>query len=220
HVLEHIRNLQGVLNEASRVLYPGGHLLIEVPDAESYKGFPIGSGFWISIREHVFHYTARALTAALNAHGFEVRAVVRRPMPTPELFYPSLMVLGRKTEQTVTAAAMPATGDVAAYVLESKQALLRQARSIEAIAAKQPVTIWGCSAALFSVLPLVELKQFRICDSSKLKQSTLYRGRSVEDPEAVPVGGGLIIASYLHGKAIQSAAARLGWPEADMHVLH
>lgn len=220
HVLEHVRDVHALLNEAARVLQPGGHVLIEVPDAERYGAFPIGSGFWISIREHVFHYTARAMTAVLSAHGFEVRAAMRRSMPTPELTYPSLMVLGRKTARAAEAEPLPLIGNVAAHVLEAKAAIRRQAREIDSIAVDQPVTIWGCSAALFSVLPLVESDRFRMCDASKLKQATHYCGRPVEDPVSVPVSGALIIAPYLHGKAIQAAASRLGWPQSAMHLLH
>jgi SAM-dependent methyltransferase len=219
HVLEHIRDLHGLLREADRVLQPGGHLLIEVPDAERYGDFPIGTAFWISIREHIFHYTARALTAVLRTYGFEVREVLRKTLPTPEFRYPSLMVLGRKSGRNSAAAPTRSAGDVAAHLLESKEALLRQVRDIEALAKHQPITIWGCSAELFSVLPLLELRDYRICDSSKLKQQAHYQGRAVEDPAAVPVAGRLIIAPYLHGAAIQSAAGRLGWPEYAMHRL-
>lgn len=219
HVLEHIRDLHGLLSEADRVLQPGGHLLVEVPDAERYGDFPIGSAFWISIREHIFHYTARALTAVLRTHGFEVREILRKTLPTPEFAYPSLMVLGRKTGERSVAALAPSVGDVAGHLLESRAALLRQVRDIQAIAEKQPVTIWGCSAELFSVLPMLDLPDFRICDSSTLKQQATYRGRAVEDPASVPVAGALIIAPYLHGAAIQSAAGRLGWPEDAVHLL-
>ena len=42
HVLEHIRDVSGLLAEAGRVLGDNGHILIEVPDAENYAGTPIG----------------------------------------------------------------------------------------------------------------------------------------------------------------------------------
>ena len=220
HVLEHVRDLRGLLRESARVLELGGHLLIEVPDAECYGELPIGTGFWASIREHIFHYTARALMAALSAYGFEVRTVLRRTMPTPELSYPSLMVLARKTGHTPTAEPVPLVGNVAEYVLDSKEALGRQARDIQSMAENQPITIWGCSSALFSVLPLVESGPFRLCDGSKLKQTTHYCGRPIEDPASVPVSGALIIAPYLHGNAIHAEANRLGWPASTVHRLH
>jgi ubiquinone/menaquinone biosynthesis C-methylase UbiE len=219
HVLEHIRDVHALLSEAYRVLQPGGHLLIEVPDSERYGDFPIGSAFWISIREHIVHYTARALTAVLRTYGFEVREVLRKTLPTPEFAYPSLMVLGRKTGELSAAVLTPSAGDVAAHLLESKEALLRQVRTIKALAEKQPVTIWGCSAELFSVLPLLDLRDVRICDSSTLKQKAKYRGKAVENPASVAVAGTLLIAPYLHGAAIQLAASRLGWPEHAVHLL-
>ena len=97
HVLEHIRDLSALLTEASRVLDDGGHLLIEVPDAENYASTPIGSGFWFSIREHINHFTAKALSAALAAHDFTVEDISRQILDTPEFAYASLMVLARKS---------------------------------------------------------------------------------------------------------------------------
>ena len=220
HILEHVRDLHGLLSEAVRVLQPDGFILIEVPDAESYRTHPIGSAFWISIREHIYHYTAKALIAALQSHGFHILQVSRQILPTPEFSYPSLMVLARKTEQPAAIASIPIAGDVAAYVLESREALFKQAQEVLGVAESQHITLWGCSAELFSLLPLLDRRRVRICDSSKLKQTTSYKGMAIEDPRSVPISGKLIIAPYLHGGAIKSTARQLGWSESAMYLLH
>lgn len=81
HVLEHIRNIDQVLREAYRVLRVGGHILIEVPDAEKYKDYPVGSAFWLSIREHIYHFSACSISSALHRNGFEVVRVSRQTLP-------------------------------------------------------------------------------------------------------------------------------------------
>jgi len=220
HILEHVRDLRGLLSEAVRVLRTDGFILIEVPDAESYRAHPIGSAFWISIREHIYHYTAKALIAALQSQGLHVLQISRQTLPTPEFSYPSLMVLAKKTERPGAAANIPRAGDVAAYVLESREALLKQAQEILAVAENQHVTLWGCSAELFSLLPLLDRRLMRICDSSKQKQTSSYKGMAIEDPHSVPISGKLIIAPYLHGAVIKSTARQLGWSESAIHLLH
>jgi ubiquinone/menaquinone biosynthesis C-methylase UbiE len=218
HVLEHIRDVSSLLMEASRVLAEGGHVLIEVPDAENYAGTPIGSAFWFSIREHINHFTAKALAAALAAHGFAVKDVSRQMLETPEFAYPSLMILAQKS--TVSQAfTVPATANVADFARMSREALMHQAKQISALAADKRMTIWGCSAEIFSLLPLLDTSEIRICDSSKLKQSTHYNGIPIEDPAGVPAEGMLVIAPYLHRTAIKRAAQQLGWPEDAIYVL-
>jgi len=96
---------------------------------------------------------------------------------------------------------------------------MHQADQISSLAADQTVTIWGCSAEIFSLLPLLDMSRMRICDSSKLKQSTHYRGMPIEDPAAVPTEGLLIIAPYLHQTAIKKAAQQLGWPDNAVYLL-
>ena len=218
HVLEHIRDLNGLLEEASRVLKCNGHILIEVPDAENYWSQPIGTAFWISIREHIYHFTAAALVMALQSHGFQVVRISRQNLPTPEFFYPSLMLLGRKSEQ-FDGLVLPRFGDVASFVLASRQALVQQASKIAFLSKGNKIAFWGCSAELFSLLPLIDRCDIRICDSSKLKQATNYKSIAIEEPSDLPVEGMLVIAPYLHSATIQSAACRLGWPESAIHLL-
>jgi len=218
HVLEHIRDVSGLLAEAGRVLGDNGHILIEVPDAENYAGTPIGSAFWFSIREHINHFTAKALAAALEARGFAVQAISRQMLETPEFSYPSLIILAQKNAG-LQSLKVPATADIAGFARMSREALMHQADQISSLAADQTVTIWGCSAEIFSLLPLLDMSRMRICDSSKLKQSTHYRGMPIEDPAAVPTEGLLIIAPYLHQTAIKKAAQQLGWPDNAVYLL-
>ena len=200
------------------MLGENGYILIEVPDAENYAGTPIGSAFWFSIREHINHFTAKALAAALEACGFAVQAISRQMLETPEFSYPSLIILAQKNAG-LQSLKVPATTDIAGFARMSREALMHQADQISSLAADREVTIWGCSAEIFSLLPLLDMSRMRICDSSKLKQSTHYRGMPIEDPAAVPTEGLLIIAPYLHQRAIKKAAQQLGWPDNAVYLL-
>lgn len=215
HVFEHIHNLNRMLSEAERTICQGGYLMIEVPDAEHYAAWPIGSAFWISIREHIHHFTAKALGAILSAHGFTLILVKRAVLPTPEFDYPSLVVIA--TKGAAVAVEPPPPANLADFVVSSYQALSNQACQIAALPG--PITFWGCSAELFSLLPLLEREDIRLCDTSSLKQAAHYRGRSIADPVTLPVEGTLVVAPYLHSTAIHQSALQLGWPEAAIYLL-
>jgi SAM-dependent methyltransferase len=218
HVLEHIHDLDGLLAEAARVLSDDGHVLIEVPDAENYAGTPIGSAFWFSIREHINHFTASALAAALRRRAFTTLAVSRQMLSTPEFAYPSLVVLARKGGD-LSAPALAPSEDIAAFARASRDALMRQARQIGALAADRPITFWGCSAELFSLLPLIDMSRIRLCDASRLKQRASYKGLPILPPSEVPVEGLLVVAPYLHVAAITKSAREFGWPDDAIYVL-
>jgi SAM-dependent methyltransferase len=219
HVLEHIHDTERLLAEAARVLAPGGHLLIEVPDAANYHQNPIGSAFWVSIREHVHHFSACSLARALERRGFSVVRTTRRMLPTPEFTYPSLMVLGRKAPAAEAPSAC-SPGEIASFVLQSKRALETQAVEVSALfAAHDKVTFWGCSAELLSLLPRIDLGRAALCDSSKLKQRSRYRHLPILDPKDVRPEGALVVAPYLHRDSIERAARELGWPPDAIHPL-
>jgi ubiquinone/menaquinone biosynthesis C-methylase UbiE len=219
HVLEHIRNIDSVLQEAYRVLNATGHILIEVPDAERYADCPVGTAFWISIREHLYHFSACAISHALRRNGFDVTRVNRRILPTPEFVYPSLMILAKKDHRAKSLSISKGEG-IATYIKQSKIELINQVNNVLAISRKySSLTFWGCSAELFSLLPLLDIKHFTICDSSKLKQKSNYRGIPIEDPVVVQKTGALIIAPYLYADAIETDARILGWSRNDIFRL-
>jgi SAM-dependent methyltransferase len=211
HVAEHIRDIDKMLEEAFRTIKVGGHVLIEVPDAENYARRSVGSAFWISIREHVYHFSARSLGKALNRHGFFVVEVKRQVLPTPEFEYPSLMVLAQKRGGDYADNCAPA-GDIAAFVLESQRALMCQVERVNALIEEhRNVTFWGCSSELLSLLPRLKVDELTICDASKEKQRLTYMHWPILDPANVKPGGILVIAPYLHGDAIERDALALGW---------
>ena len=218
HVLEHIQNIDGVLQEAARVLRDDALILIEVPDAERYENQPIGGAFWFSIREHIYHFTESALCRALERNQFTIHRVLREVLPTPDFRYPSLMILARK-KPPIRRFADARISSAARYLAISKKKLERQANAIDEAAKQgQPVTFWGCSSELYSLLPLIKSKEYRIVDSDHGKQGCSVMGTKILHPEQVEPKGQLVIASYLHSKAIRRSAESLGWSR-ESHLL-
>jgi len=73
HVLEHVPSPRTYLQKASRVLKPGGVLMISVPNWDSLSRRAFGP-FWmhLDLPRHLFHFSPRSLHRLLFALDFEI----------------------------------------------------------------------------------------------------------------------------------------------------
>lgn len=223
HVLEHLRDLDSALAEATRALKDNGYLMIEVPDAECYAQFPIGTAFWFGIREHVNHFSLAALERLLSRHNLLIRKIRRGILPTPEFSYPSLLLLAQKSNITThtaptTNVTNPSISDFLNHSLTAQAAQAEWVRNT--MVRYERSVFWGCSAQLFSLLPHLDLGKIELCDSSPAKQCSNYRGLPVQTPSSIhPEDKALFIAPYLHRSAIKKAAVDIGWNETNIFSL-
>jgi len=220
HVLEHLRDLDRALKEATRVLKDDGYLLLEVPDAERYAKMPIGTAFWFGIREHVNHFSPASLEKLLHRNGLTILRIDRGILPTPEFTYPSLLLLAQKDTEKKPAT-FTATGTIVDFLWTSQIAQSEQATWVsEVMADYERSVFWGCSAQLFSLLPLLDLSRATLCDASPTKQQSHFRGMPILAPgDIYPARSALFIAPYLHRPAIAKAAQTHGWPESHIYAL-
>jgi SAM-dependent methyltransferase len=73
HVLEHLREPDTTLRAAREALVPGGHLLLAVPNLDSWQArFGGESWFHLDLPRHLFHFTPATLGGLLRETGFEV----------------------------------------------------------------------------------------------------------------------------------------------------
>lgn len=129
HFLEHVHPIGPVLDAMRALLAPGGELVVQVPNADSWQAKLLGR-WWggYDVPRHLVNYSARTLRATLERHGFVVTAENHhclRDNPTtlanslvPGLYPPSRMARQRGREGftgalanlaylAVTTAAMP-----------------------------------------------------------------------------------------------------------------
>lgn len=77
--LEHLPNPRAVLQEAARLLRPGGIVVIGLPNFGSYQARHFGADwFGLSLPHHLCHYTRETLTRLLESCGFRVRVMEDR----------------------------------------------------------------------------------------------------------------------------------------------
>lgn len=91
-VFEHINTPMEFLRHCHRLLKPGGHLLVKVPNGafnllklRLFKALGWTERYSIfNAYEHVVHYTPRTLSVCMERAGFEVRELtLARPVQTP-----------------------------------------------------------------------------------------------------------------------------------------
>jgi 2-polyprenyl-3-methyl-5-hydroxy-6-metoxy-1,4-benzoquinol methylase len=73
HVLEHLHDPRGVLEEVHRILRPGGRLIVAVPNLSSLQARWTGAAwFHLDLPRHLYHFSLRSLEELIERTGFEV----------------------------------------------------------------------------------------------------------------------------------------------------
>jgi len=75
HVLEHLDDPISSLREIGRLIKPGGHIYIDVPDAEEYDKI-----YDLHIA-HIYHFTERTLRCLVERAGFFVERIEKHQPP-------------------------------------------------------------------------------------------------------------------------------------------
>ncbi len=73
HVLEHVTSPRAMLKEVSRILKPGGVLLVAVPNFGSWEAHATGRGwFHLDVPRHLTHFTQGTLQNSLEMAGLSL----------------------------------------------------------------------------------------------------------------------------------------------------
>jgi len=76
HVLEHLRDPRGAIDEAYRILRPGGRLVVAVPNFASAQARWAGADwFHLDLPRHLHHFRLDGLERMLEGCGFGVESV-------------------------------------------------------------------------------------------------------------------------------------------------
>lgn len=89
HVLEHLHDLKGTLTAISRLLAPGGIVVIALPNHQSYDAWYYGR-YWAAwdVPRHLWHFAPHNIERLMAANGFSLRA--KQTMPF-DPFYVALL---------------------------------------------------------------------------------------------------------------------------------
>jgi len=89
HVLEHLPNLEGTLNQLKSILAPGGVIIIAVPNFEAYEA-TIFKEYWAAydVPRHLYHFNIKAVEYLTKRNGLKIARTY--PMKL-DSFYISLL---------------------------------------------------------------------------------------------------------------------------------
>jgi 2-polyprenyl-3-methyl-5-hydroxy-6-metoxy-1,4-benzoquinol methylase len=79
HVLEHVHELHGYMEQLKNLVKPGGKIFIAVPNYTSYDA-AVYKGFWAAydVPRHLYHFSPGSMNWLLQLHG--LRLVSKHPM--------------------------------------------------------------------------------------------------------------------------------------------
>ena len=86
-VIEHLPDPGAALERVSKLLAPGGAVMLMLPDAGSRLARAMGTRWWSVIPTHVHYFTRTSLTRLLSDRGFELRHVGTAPKAFTVRYY-------------------------------------------------------------------------------------------------------------------------------------
>lgn len=95
HVLEHVHDLHGYIENSKKLLKPGGKIIIAVPNYTSHDA-AIYKNYWAAydVPRHLYHFSPAAMRQLLDKHGLRIERVL--PM-WYDSFYVSMLSEKYKT---------------------------------------------------------------------------------------------------------------------------
>lgn len=73
HVLEHVYDLNGRIEELKRLLKPDGVLIIAVPDIDSYDAQHYGKNWGaLDVPRHLYHFSRKSISLLFENHSLQV----------------------------------------------------------------------------------------------------------------------------------------------------
>lgn len=194
HVFEHLWNLDDAIEQAKICLKSDGFIFIEVPNATNYSQARVFDYFWLSMSEHINHFSDYYLELLMIKHGFEKISTIESIVPynNPLYGYPSLKMLFRKNaagSNTFKKHKYNAIlrNKMNSYIKnENKNILKRKALINELINSRTNLFVWGIGIEFFILSTFTELLNCNIValiDKNPTKQGMTVNGKVIVSPE-------------------------------------
>lgn len=228
HVLEHIKDIDLMLSEASRILSENGIAIFEVPDAAGYqREGSVGSMFWMGMKEHINHFTCESIYMALKRHGLNIITYHKSLLPMKNCnFYPSLIVIAKKmvvVDHLDNQYSLDKSIVINNYINEMASFRLIIIKISKFINKYDSISFWGIGLEFFNlyahIASLLINKTLHFIDSNTSKQKLLIDNIQIISPSKYRVSGGLIICSYMSNDEIYKSAVDVGWKSENIYIL-
>jgi SAM-dependent methyltransferase len=185
-VLEHIRDLKGVLATFETILTPKARVYIDVPDATQFADWP-DAPFQEFSTEHINFFSARSLVNLMQVHGWECRFSQKaHRLYTETTVIPSVEAVFERTHQEGSWARDDETEPrLREYILQSQE-IDTQVRGLLTRHAGSPsIILWGIGTHTQRLLAADALEGLNIAlfvDSNPKYHGKKLRGIPVVSP--------------------------------------
>lgn len=227
HVLEHIADVQGAIRGMWQLTRPGGHVYLEVPDAERYVDYLVAPYHDFNT-EHINHFSIGTLRLAMERAGFTTELVERKDvLCSPTDLYPAVYGLFKRTEVPSAGAGDSIERDqglvdsIVRYVDASAALLDTIGDRIRAAAGSDPVVVWGAGQLSMKLLagPLRDVKVSALVDTSAAKWGQHYGDLEVIGPDQLLDDGAPILVTSIHHQESIVSSITSAFPTRRIIVL-
>jgi len=207
HVLEHIYDVKGAIENLLSLLNEGGILYIEVPNASLYQKYFIVPFYYFDC-EHINHFDEASIKNLLSIFGGTIIKSRSKEIPASKNQpYPALGVFYRKDNQNISQIIPNFT--VKENILNHIQQSLKieQNTQLEELENdKTPIIIWGAGQYTQRLLANTILNNCNIIsfiDNDSKKQGMKLHNIEIKSKEILKnFNGPIIVASALHSQEI------------------
>jgi len=194
HVFEHLWDLDDAIEQAKNCLKNNGLVFIEVPNAPNYSQARVFDYFWISVAEHINHFSDLYLELLMIKHGFKKIVTVETIVPynNPSYGYPSLKMLfqGNETKRVVASEIEYSAllrNKIHAYITNENEYMLKHKRTVNELKnSKTNLFVWGIGIEFFILSTFTDLLDCTILaliDKNPDKQGMSVNGKVIVSPE-------------------------------------
>ena len=189
HVLEHIQELRPAVERLTDILFPGGVLYVEVPDASRYAEL-LTAPFQDFNTEHINHFSPQGLNNLLAVAGWQCQTLQPKTiLSAPEMPYPAVFAIAHRATPAHWEPDRELRGRIMEYIGRS-QAMLDRIDQIlrRELPEHDGVIVWGTGQLAMKLLVETSLREARITafvDSNPINQGQCLRGVPVLAPEQI-----------------------------------
>lgn len=225
HVLEHIRDLQMVIDIIKNKLTEKGILYIEVPDASRYEKFFVVPYYFIDC-EHINHFSNHSLNSLISSKGFTLIHFAQDQIKLNDsIDYPIFYSLYKLTQKDSSKVEFDNTVINSFSKFLSQSAERDKSRKIidQLVSSQEEVIIWGAGQYALRILATSDLQKANIVafvDSDSSKQNKKIGNINVYSPDFIKNKKSiLLICSALYAEDILSSALQMN-KDLEYYVLN
>jgi SAM-dependent methyltransferase len=194
HVFEHLWDLDDAIEQAKNCLKNNGLMFIEVPNAPNYSQARVFDYFWISMAEHINHFSDLYLELLMIKHGFKKIVTMETIVPynNPSYGYPSLKMLFQRNEtKRVVSSEIEYSAllrnKIHSYITNENEYMLKHKRTVNELKnSKTNLFVWGIGIEFFilsTCTDLLDCNILSLIDKNSDKQGMSVNGKVIVSPE-------------------------------------